>query len=121
MYPARVLSEARMRNNRCPTTLPCPDGSALNKSPILVKKVEGGGVGKFRNNEGTVEELVLGTSTGFGGLRDGGVNVIIVMIRGQGVERLEVGREGHERKRGMRRKNKWRGVIIKAVITKDEP
>ena len=82
MYPARVLSEVSMWNNHHPTALPHPDGSTLDKSPIPVKEVEGGSVSKFRYNEGTVEELMLGTSTGFGGLRDGGVNVIIVMMRG---------------------------------------
>ena len=47
-------------------------------------------MGKLRNNEGTVEQFKLDTSTGFEGFRDGGVNVIIIVERGGGIERLEV-------------------------------
>ena len=99
MYPARILSEMRARNDGRPATLPSPVGGDLDEFTIPVKKVKGGGVGKFRHNEGTIEEFVLGTSTGFGGLRDGGINVIIIVKEGGGIEGLKVGGERHVRRR----------------------
>ena len=49
--------------------------------------------------------------------RDGGVNVIIIMIGGGGVQRLEVGGEGHAgvklRGEGNEGKDERRGVIYK--------
>ena len=52
--------------------------------------------------EGTVEAGELGLSTGFGGLREGGVNVIIIVIPRVLKDGLEVGRKRHGVKGGSR-------------------
>ena len=41
MYPARILSEARMRNNRQPAALPHPGVSTLNEPSIPVNRSRG--------------------------------------------------------------------------------
>ena len=80
MYPARTLSVERPWNNGGPRSLPAPVRGNVNESPISIKEVKGGGVGKLRNNEGTVKAGEFGISTGFGGLGEGGINVIIVGV-----------------------------------------
>ena len=56
-------------NNSGPSRLPTPVRGRLDKNSVLVKEVEGGGVGELRYNEGTLESSELGTSTVLGGLR----------------------------------------------------
>ena len=63
----------------------------LDKNPIAIKEVAGGGVRELRDHEGTVEAGEFGLSTGFGGLREGGVNVIIVVVARMLEDGLEVG------------------------------
>ena len=67
----------------------------LDKNPVTIKEVEGGGVQEFRDNEGKVEAGEFGLSTGFGGLREGGIYVIIIMVAGMLEDGLEVGGERH--------------------------
>ena len=98
MYPVRILSVTSPRNNRSPSGLPTPVRGRLDKNSVLVKEVEGGGVGELRNNEGMLESSELGTSTLLGGLRVGGVNVIIMVVAGAAEDGLEVGGERHEKR-----------------------
>ena len=67
----------------------------LDKNPVAIKEVKGGGVRELRDHEGTVEAGEFGLSTGFRGLREGGVNVIIIMFPRVLKDGLEVGRERH--------------------------
>ena len=90
MDPTRILREASPRNNSGPSCFPTPVRGCLDKNSVLVKEVEGGRVGEFRNNEGTFKSSALGMSTGLRGFRVGGVNVIIVMITGTMEDGLEV-------------------------------
>ena len=55
-------------------------GSGTDNSTISIKEVEGGRVCELRDHEGTVEAGEFGLSTGFRGLRKGGVDVIIIPI-----------------------------------------
>ena len=93
MYPIRILRETRPRNNRSPSCFPTPVRGCLDKNSIPIEEVEGGGVGEFRNNEGTLESSDLGVSAILGGLRIGGVNVIIMVVAGAVEDGLKVGRE----------------------------
>ena len=97
VYPTRMLREASPWNNRGPSSFPTPVRGCLNKMPFLVKEVKGGRVGEFRNNEGTLKLSDLGASTVLGGLRIGGVNVIIMMIAGAVEDGFKVGGERHIR------------------------
>ena len=102
MNPVITLTVATPRNHSNPRRLPRPVRGCLDKNPVAIKEVEGGGVREFRDHEGTVETSEVGLSTGFGGLREGGVNVIIIMIPRVLEDGLEVGRERHRVKGGSR-------------------
>ena len=110
--PVITLTVARPRYNRSPRCLPGPTGSGTDNSTISIEEVEGGRVCKLRDHEGMVEAGEFGLSTGFGGLRKGGVNVIIVLIAQVLEEGLEVGRERHRVRGGVsvRREEKERRV-----------
>ena len=84
----------------------------LDKNPVAIEEVEGGGVREFRDHKGTVEAGEFGLSTGFGGLREGGVNIIIIMIARVLEDGLKVGRERHRVKGGVvvRREERERRV-----------
>ena len=117
MYPVRILRETSPRNNRSLSRFPTPVRGCLDKNSILVEEVEGGGVGEFRNNEGTLKSSDLGLSTILGGLGIGGVNVTIVMVAGAVENGLKVGREGHweeEKREKGKEKNEREGVTYKA-------
>ena len=103
MNPVIMIAVANPRNHSGPRRLPRPVRGCLNKNPVAIKEDEGGGVRELRDNEGTVKAGELGLSTGFGGLREGGVNIIIIMIPRVLEDGLEVGRERH------RVKGEWRG------------
>ena len=95
MYPIITIIVTIPRHHGSPRCLPGPTGSGLKYSTISIEEVEGSGVGELRNHEGTIETSESGLSTGFGGLRIGGVYVIIIVVTGVLEERLEVGRERH--------------------------
>ena len=95
MNPIITIMVAKPQHNGSPRCLPSPAGSGTKNSTISIEEVEGGRVGELRDHEGTVKTGESGLSTGFRGLRVGGVHVIIVMIAGMLEERLEVGRERH--------------------------
>ena len=90
-----TITVANPRYNCSPRCLPSPMGSGTDDPTISIEEVEGGRVGKLRDHEGTVKTGEFGLSTGFRGLREGGVYVIIIMIAGVLEERLEVGQERH--------------------------
>ena len=94
-----MLSVTSPRNSSDPRRFPRPVRGCLNKNPVAVKEVEGGGVGEFRNNEGTLKSSNLGLSVILGGLRIGGVNVIIMVVAGAVEDGLKVGGERHRRRR----------------------
>ena len=75
------------------SSLPAPVGDRLDENSIPIEEVKGGGVSKLRNNEGMVEASKLGISTGFGGLVEGGVNIIIVGVARAMKDGLEVSGE----------------------------
>ena len=91
--PIITLTVASPRNNSDPRRFPRPVRGCLGKNPIAIEEVEGGRVSEFRDYEGTVEAGKFGLSLGFGGLREGGVNVIIILIARMLEDGLEVGRE----------------------------
>ena len=95
MSVARMLSVTSPRNSSDLRRFPRPVGGCLDKNSVLVKEVEGSGVGELRNNEGMLESSKFGASTILGGLQIGGVYVIIVMVTGAVEDGLKVGREGH--------------------------
>ena len=95
MYPVRILSVTSPRNNRSPSGLPTPVRGRLDKNPVPVEEVEGGGIGELKNNEGTLESSKLGASTILGGLWIGGVYVIIVGVAGAVEDGLKVSGKGH--------------------------
>ena len=70
-------------------------GGNTDNSPISIQEVKGSGIREFRDHKGTVEVGQLGLSTGFRGLREGGVNIIIITIAQVVEDGLEVGRERH--------------------------
>ena len=85
-------------------------GGGLDKSSVTVEEVEGSGVGKLRDNEGTLETSSFSTNVVLRGLRVGGINVIIMGVAGAVEQRLEVGGERHwvkgKRERGVRKRTK---------------
>ena len=96
----------------------------LDKNSIPVEEVEGGGVGKFRNNEGTLESSDLGMSAILGGLRIGGVNVIIMMVAGAVEDGLKVRREGHwekKREKGEEKNGRGESLIKRVINRKGDP
>ena len=95
MNPVITITIANPWNNSDPRRFPRPVRGCLDKNPVAVKEVEGGGVREFRDNEGTVKAGEFSLSTGFGGLRKGGIYVIIIVVAVVLEERLEVGRERH--------------------------
>ena len=95
MNPIITIIVAKPRHHSSPRCLPSPAGSNTKDPTISIEWVEGSRVDKLRDHEGTVKTGESGLSTGFGGLRVGGVYVIIIMIPGVLEERLEVGRERH--------------------------
>ena len=95
MNPIITIVVAIPRYHGSPRCLPGPAGSGLKDATISIEEVEGSRVGELRNHGGTVETSESGLSTGFGGLRVGGVYVIIIMVAGVLEEGLEVGGERH--------------------------
>ena len=95
MNPVIMLTVASPWYNGSPRCLPSPVGCGADDSTIPIKEVKRGRVGELRDHEGTVETGEFGLSTGFGGLRKGGVNDIIIMVARVLEEGLEVGRERH--------------------------
>ena len=93
--PVRTLTVASPRYNSSPHCLPSPAGSGADDSAISIEEVERGRVRELRDHEGTVEAGDFGLSMGFRGLREGGVNVIIIMIARMLEEGLEVSPKGH--------------------------
>ena len=102
MNPIITIIVAIPRHHGGPRCLPGPTGSGLKESTISIEEVEGCGVSELRYHEGTVKTGESGLSAGFGGLRIGGVYVIIVMVPGVLEERLKVGRERHGKREGGR-------------------
>ena len=96
-YLSRILRVVRPQNNRGPSSLPAPVGGSLDKSSITVKEVKGSRVGELRDNEGTLKASGFSMNAVLGGLRVGGINVIIVVVAGAVEQRLEVSRERHMR------------------------
>ena len=139
MYPIRILSEASPRNNSGPRQFPGPVRGCLDKNAILVKEVEGSVVGEPRDNEGRLESSNLSVSTVLGGLRVGGVNVIMVMVASAVEERLDRRCSGRwagswwrktdkrskrweeERERGGGEKNEGGESLISESSTEGEP
>ena len=80
MNPVITITVANPRNNGSPRCLPSPARSGADDSTIPIEEVEGGRVCELRDYKGTVKAGEFGLSTGFGGLREGGVNVIIIMV-----------------------------------------
>ena len=74
-------------------------GGNLDMNSIPIEEVKGGGIGELRNNEGTVEVGQLSISTGFGGLMEGGLNVIIVGVTGAMEDGLEISGKEHRGER----------------------
>ena len=95
MDPVITITVRNPRNHSDPRRLPRPVRGRFDKNPVAIKEVEGGGIRELRDNEGTVEAGELSLSTGFGGLREGGINVIIVVVARMLEDGLEVGRERH--------------------------
>ena len=95
MNPIITIIVAIPRHHGSPRCLPSPAGSGLKESTIPIEEVEGRRIGELRDHGGTVETGDSGLSTGFGGLRVGGIYVIIIMIPGMLEERLEIGGERH--------------------------
>ena len=119
-----MLRVANPRNSSDSRRFPRPVGGCLNKNPVTVKEVEGGMVGKLRNNEGTLESSNLSASTILGGLWIGGVDIIIMMVAGAVEDGLEVGRKGHwekGKKEKSEGKNERGESLIKRVNTQGEP
>ena len=95
MNPVITLTVVTPRYNGSPHCLPGPTRSGTDDPTISIEEVKGGRVGELRDHEGKVKAGEFSLSTGFRGLREGGVYVIIIMIASVLEERLEVGREGH--------------------------
>ena len=126
--PVITLTVVSPRYNGSLRCLPSPAGSGTDDSTIPIEEVERGRVCELRDHEGTVEAGEFGLSTGFGGLRKGGVNVIIIVVARVLEEGLEVGQKRHrakgskgeEGRKGERSegKNKGRESVIKRVINR---
>ena len=125
MYPIRILRETSPQNNRSPSRFPTPVRGCLDKNSIPVEEVKEGGVGEFRNNEGTLESSDLGLSAILGGLRIGGVNVIIMMVASAVEDGLKVGREGHwekeKREKGEEKNERGESLMKRVINRKGNP
>ena len=91
MNPVITLTVASPQNSGSPRGLPSPTGGGTDNSAISIEEVEGGRVCELGDHEGTVEAGEFGLSTGFRGVREGGVNVIIVAVARELKDGLEVG------------------------------
>ena len=117
MNPIITIIVASPRNTGSPRSLPGPVRSGLDDSTIPIEEVERGRVCELRDHEGTLKTGELGLSTGFGGLRKGGVNVIIIMGARVLEDGLEVGRERHGVKGGVEVRREERERRVKGRTT----